>query len=119
MSNPIDDRSNRRRSQRVMLQVAVLVIGETPQGHQVRAEASTQVVNAHGGLLNAPFRMAAGQKITIVNPQSGQAATCRIVRVDVPSDGYYPTAFEFDERNPRFWPISFPPADWAVTEEVA
>jgi len=112
------DLQNRRRSQRVLLQVAVLIAVETSEGSRVRAQAFTQVVNAHGGLLDAPFRMAAGQRLTLINPQSGKEADCRVVRVDDPSDGYFPTAFEFDERSPHFWPISFPPVDWGVTQEV-
>src|SRR4029077_1642581 len=41
---------NRRRSERVMLQVAVTVLAETPEHEQVREETQTLVVNAHGGL---------------------------------------------------------------------
>jgi hypothetical protein len=112
------DPQNRRRSQRVLLQVAVLITLEMPGGNRVRAKALTQVVNAHGGLLDAPFQMSSGQRLTLVNPQSGNEAGCRVVRVDEPSEGCFPTAFEFDERNPHFWPISFPPVDWVVTQEV-
>jgi hypothetical protein len=112
------DPRNRRRSQRVLLQVAVFITAEMPGGNRVRAQAFTQVVNAHGGFLDASFRMTVGQRITLINPQSGKQVGCRVVRVDKPSDGNFPTAFEFDERNPHFWPISFPPVDWGVTEEV-
>lgn len=112
------DPQNRRRSQRVMLQVAVLMVFEMPGGDRQRAQAFTQVVNAHGGLLDAPVRMSAGQRLTLVNPQSGNEAGCRVVRVDEPSDGSFPTAFEFDERNAQFWPISFPPVDWVAAQEV-
>ncbi len=112
------DTQNRRRSQRVLLQVAVLIVGETSEGSRVRAQAFTQVVNAHGGLLDAPFRMTAGQRLTLVNPHTGKEVSCHIIRLDKPSDGCFPTAFEFDEPSPYFWPISFPPTDWAVTQEV-
>ena len=113
------DPQNRRRSQRVMLQVPVLIKVKMPEGNRVQAQAFTQVVNAHGGLLAAPFKTAVGQKITLVNPHSGKEVGCRVVRVEEPLEGSFATAFEFDERSPQFWPISFPPLDWAVTEEVA
>jgi hypothetical protein len=113
------DTQNRRRSQRVLLRVSVLIIAETSEGNRERAQAFTQVVNAHGGLLEAPFRMTAGQRLTLLNPQSGKKADCRVVRVSERSDGSFPIAFEFDQRNAQFWPISFPPVDWGVTEEVA
>ena len=113
------DGQNRRRSQRVLLQVAVFITFETQEGKGVRAQGFTQVVNAHGGLMDVPFRTAAGQKLTLINPQTGKEARCRVVRVDRPRDGSFPTAFEFAERSPQFWPISFPPPDWGATEEVA
>jgi hypothetical protein len=116
MENP--DPQNRRRSQRVMLQVAVLIKAQMPEGNRVEAQAFTQVVNAHGGLLDAPFRMIPGQRITLVNSQSAQEAACRVVRVEGPSEGYFATAFEFNERSPQFWPISFPPLDWCVAQEL-
>lgn len=116
MSNA--DPQNRRRSQRVLLQVAVFITAETPEGNRARVQAFTQVVNAHGGLLDAPFRMIVGQRLTLGNPKSGKEVGCRVVRVDGPSDGIFPTAFEFDQRSPQFWPISFPPVDWGVTQEV-
>jgi hypothetical protein len=118
MNAAADDVQNRRRSQRVLLQVAVLIVVQMPEGHLSRAQAFTQVVNAHGGLLDAPIRMLEGQRLSLVNPQTGQQARCRVVRVGRSRDGSFPTAFEFDEPSPRFWPISFPPVDWGVTAEV-
>jgi hypothetical protein len=109
------DLQNRRRSQRVLLQVSVLVGAQMPEGDRVQAQAFTQVVNVHGGLLESLFTMTVGQKITLVNPHSGKEVGCRVLRVDGPSEGCFSTAFEFDERSPQFWPISSPPEDWAVT----
>ena len=45
--------------------------------------------------------------------------TCRVVRAEKPSEASYRIAFEFDQGSPRFWPITFPPKDWGVAEEVA
>jgi hypothetical protein len=108
------DLPNRRRSQRVLVQIPVLFLGQTADGAPVQGQAFTQVVNAHGGLLDAPVQMSAGQDLTLVNPQSGKQARCRIIRVGRPSDGCFPTAFEFEERSPHFWPITFPPPDWGT-----
>ena len=116
MSEP--DPQNRRRSQRVLLQVPVHIRARMPDGNLVQTQAFTQVVNAHGGLLEAPFRMTVGQEITLVNPHSRKEVGCRVVRVEGPLDGCFATAFEFNERSPHFWPISFPPVDWGVTQEV-
>lgn len=118
MSEP--QNQNRRRSQRVMLQIAVLLRAEMAEGKTAQVQGFTQVVNAHGGLLESSLKLECDQKIMIINPQSGKTVGCRVVRVaERPSEGSYTTAFEFDERNPKFWPVSFPPEDWGVTEEVA
>lgn len=112
------DPQNRRRSQRVLLQVPIFVKTHLSDGTPAQSQAFTQVVNAHGGLLDASFRMTTGQKIRIVNPHSRKEVGCRVVWVGGPADDHFPTGFEFDEPNPRFWGIDFPPADWSVTQDV-
>lgn len=103
-----------RRSQRVMLKLGVYVRAEMPTGECLQKYASTVMVNAEGGLLEVPFRMTVGQRITLINPESRKEVGCRIVRVQGPLAGSFTTAFEFDERSPSFWPIAVPPPDWAV-----
>ena len=108
-----------RRSQRVLMQIGVLLRAEMPGGDTHQVQAFTRVVNAHGGLLEVPLGVTAGQKITLANMLTGEAAVCRVVHVEGPSDSNYKVAFEFDGRNPRFWPITSPPNDWIATEEGA
>ena len=113
-----DDRpKGRRRSQRVLLQVPVLLWTEGAKG-DLQVQAFTLVVNAHGGLLEAPLRLVANQKITLVNPSTGKRAECRVVRSDGQRDAIYTIAFEFDHPDPKFWPVSFPPIDWEDTASV-
>jgi hypothetical protein len=101
-----------------MLRVAVLVRIENSEGKSVQAPAFTLVVNAHGGLMEASLELSHTEKITLINPQSGSMVTCRVVRVEMTSESNYTIAFEFDQRNAQFWPITFPPQDWAVAEEL-
>jgi hypothetical protein len=110
------DSRNRRRSQRVALQVSVLLRAALIDGKSVQLQAFTSAVNAHGGLLETPVRLAADQRILLINPYTRNDIGCRVVRVDGPSQDLYEVAFEFDRPNPQFWPIAFPPEDWAVTE---
>ena len=118
MSTSESDPRNRRRSQRVLLQVPVLIKTAAPDGKNLQAQAFTLVVNAHGGLLESPLKLASNQRITLINPQSAKMVGCRVVRAERPAEGNYTIAFEFDERSPQFWPITFPPQDWGVTEEA-
>src|SRR5882762_9168403 len=93
---------NRRRSQRVTLQLAIFLRVEVSEGRCYEIQAFTSVVNAHGGLVEAPTRIDPKHRLTIVNPSTRQSADCRIVRVSRTSDGIFTIAFAFKQPNPRF-----------------
>ena|SRR6516225_2498251 len=104
-----------RRSERVMLRLNLLVRLEVGEGSGPQTHAFAVTVNAHGGLLESPFRMTVGQKIILINPQTGKEVACRVVDVHSSLEGYFTTAFEFEQRNPQFWAIALPPKDWELT----
>ena len=112
------DPENRRRSQRVLLPIGVLLRTDFPNGKSCQVQAFTLVVNAHRVLLEAPIEVVANQKMTLANPQTEKVASCRAVGVKGLSESNYTIAFEFDERHAQFWPIRFPPENWEVTEEL-
>jgi hypothetical protein len=103
---------NRRRSERVMLQMKITVIAEDIERKPRQEEAQTTVVNAHGGLLKMKIRVHPGQSMVLVNPMTKVEQTCRVVRVEDAAREYFSVAFEFNKPNPKFWPVVFPPADW-------
>jgi hypothetical protein len=109
--NPI----NRRRSERVVLQMKITVIAEDVQHNSRQEEALTQVVNAHGGLLKMKMDVHVGQPMLLVNLKNGEEQNCRVVRIDDTSTEYFSVAFEFDAPNPKFWPVVFPPSNWQAT----
>ena len=104
--------ANRRRSERVMLQLKIIVLAETPEREPVKEETHTLVVNAHGGLMKLKMELLAGQPLILVNPATGMQQGCRVVRIDQPSPDYFAVAFEFNKPAPKFWPVVFPPKDW-------
>jgi hypothetical protein len=106
------DPKNRRRSERVMLRMKVTVFAEDIQRQPRQEEALTLVVNAHGGLLQMKMDVHVGQPIRLVNPQNSVEQNCRVVRVDDTSSDFFSVAFEFQQPNPKFWPVVFPPSDW-------
>jgi hypothetical protein len=111
-TNPV----NRRRSERVMLQMKVTVVAEDVQHKPRQEEALTQIVNAHGGLLKLKMDVHVGQPMRLVNPQNGLEQNCRVVRVDETGTEFFSVAFEFDHPNPKFWPVVFPPLDWQAPQ---
>ena len=109
-----EEGQNRRRSERVMLRMSVIVLAEDEERHQRQMQAYTQVVNAHGGLLQMKSHIHVGQSFLLTNPRSGAEMSCRVLRIEDSGLELYNIAFEFDRPTPNFWPVVFPPADWAV-----
>ena len=105
---------NRRRSERVKLNMAVHVLAENEERQQIRVEAKTLVVNAHGGLMEMTSHLHMGQSFLLTNPATGSEMSCRVVRVDESGTEDFHIAFEFDRPAPKFWPVTFPPADWGL-----
>lgn len=107
---------DRRRSERVVLRMTVMVIAEDEERKQIQERAETQVVNAHGGLLRLRQHLHVGQSFLLNNPQNSMDMTCRVVRIEEDGMDFYKVAFEFDRPAPNFWPVVFPPADWAASQ---
>lgn len=114
MSSLSSSPQNRRRSERVVLHVPIVVVADGPGGDEIREETHTLVVNAHGGLVKLDMEVVAGQPIVLINPKTGAEENCRVIRVDHPPGGHTAVAFEFDVPSPQFWPIVFPPSDWGA-----
>jgi hypothetical protein len=108
------DPKNRRRSERVMLRMSVVVRAQDEERKDIHEEAKTQAVNAHGGLLQMKSRLHLGQGFLLVNPKTNMEQGCRVVRVEDSGLELFNVAFEFDRPAPGFWPIVFPPRDWGL-----
>jgi PilZ domain len=106
---------NRRRSERVVLRMSVLLVAEDEDRRQIQEQAETQVVNAHGGLLRMRQHLHVGQSFLLNNPQNNMEMSCRVVRTEEDGLDFFKVAFEFDRPAPNFWPIVFPPADWVAS----
>ena len=110
---------NRRRSERVMLRMTVVVFAEDEERKPIQEETQTQVVNAHGGLMLMRAKLHVGQSFILRNPRNGMEAPCRAVRSEEQGMEFYQIAFEFDQPYPNFWPVVFPPADWKAPAATA
>ena len=95
-----------------MLQMRITVIAENIERKPQQEEALTLVVNAHGGLMNLKMELHVGQPMRLVNPKNKVEQSCRVVRVEDTATDFFSVAFEFDQPNPKFWPVVFPPEDW-------
>jgi len=105
---------NRRRSDRVVLRMPVMLSAVMPGNRRIGIECHTRVVNAHGGLLDVGIELVRGQEIRLSNVRTEIVATGRVLRIEMAEDGRFSIACEFESPSPHFWPVSLPPANWLV-----
>jgi hypothetical protein len=104
--------SNKRRSQRLFIQVHVVIDGKLANKTPFSEETQTIVVSAHGALVEIGTQLDQGQIVTMRNVRTNDTAECSVKLVTAASAGKFSTAFEFTKPTPGFWHVSFPPADW-------
>ncbi len=112
LSSNLTPMSNRRRSQRVLLRMPILVIAIGSDKQAISEKAYTSVVNAHGGLIHLAMKVRVGQALILRNPEASEEQSCRVVRSSEPHDGKYEVGVEFTTPNSKFWHVAFPPSDW-------
>jgi hypothetical protein len=102
---------DRRRSQRVMLKVAVtlyLSINDRPE----KIEAHTLVVNTHGAMLCVQQNLASETHLELEHNRSKERRRARVTRKPQSSPDGWLIPVEFEEAAGDFWHVSFPPANW-------
>jgi hypothetical protein len=103
---------SKRRSQRIALNVPVVVHRPAKDGPQFYESTQTLVVSAHGALVALVDLVAPKQRLLLQNADSGEQQECRVVYVEKVLMGPPRVAVEFTRPLASFWRIAFPPADW-------
>jgi hypothetical protein len=111
--------ANQRRSQRVLLSVPLRVSGKQLNGGPFVEHTKTLIVNAHGALLPLQEPVSEGQALNIKNVVTGEEVACKVVDSNPGGNGLAEIGVEFVQANPRFWRVSFPPADWSARNPEA
>jgi hypothetical protein len=104
--------ANRRRSQRVLMTVPVLVSGRNHVGTPFEEETHTRAISAHGALILMSTQVYRGQPLTLSNVQTKAALECVVAHVDRRRGEHPQAGVEFTLPNPMFWHVAFPPKDW-------
>jgi hypothetical protein len=102
----------RRRSERRVLDVPLVISGETKEQKAFHEQTFTVSVNAHGALLMLAATVTLGQKLLLQNPDSDRQTEARVVRFGVPYGGLAQVGVEFARPLPDFWPVEAPPENW-------
>jgi hypothetical protein len=105
----------KRRTQRVQIAMPIRVSGG--QGSSAFDELTkTATVSAHGCLVLLDAIVSRSADLLIVNPATLQEVRGSVVFIEEENSHPRQVGIEFAEPSPRFWGITFPPADWDPAE---
>jgi hypothetical protein len=93
----------RRRSPRHLLDVALIVRGESIHREPFQEETFTISVSAHGALVVLAGKVALGQKISLENLKTHAEIEGRVARFGPPYGGLAQVGIEFAHPAPEFW----------------
>src|SRR4029077_7405239 len=110
--NPSVNPMARRRSQRVLMQVAIRIRGNNAQGASFEEEAHTLAINAHGALILMEARVISGHKVLMQHKRTQEEQECSVVFLGPVRSGKSEVGLEFCQPRPSFWRVAFPPEDW-------
>ena len=102
----------RRRSQRVLMQVAVKIRGLDAQGHKIEEETETLAINAHGALVLLGAKLTSGAKVMLQHKKTQEEHECHVAFLGPVRAGKAEIGLEFTTPHPTFWRVAFPPEDW-------
>jgi hypothetical protein len=103
-----------RRSERVLVDIPVVLRGESADKRVFQEETFTVTVSAHGALVMLATRVAVGQRVVLMNPKNWDEREGRVAYLGPVHAGLAQVAIEFSKPAPEFWSISSPPANWKV-----
>jgi hypothetical protein len=106
---------DRRRSQRVMMRVAV-VVRYSSNGKEVSQQAHTVAVNIHGAMICATENIPAETALDLEHQMTKERIAGRVTRQAQHSPEGFLIPVEFVSPSNNFWRISFPPSDWKPTD---
>jgi hypothetical protein len=106
----------RRRSERQLLALPLVVRGVSLDAKTFEEETFTLSVSAHGALVAMATTVTLGQTIFLKNPQTQDEAGAWVTRLASPRSGWTQVAIEFVQPNADFWfnkQYANPPTDIA------
>lgn len=93
-----------RRSNRLVLDVGLVVRGEPAGAEAFCEETFTVSVSLHGALLLMTNKVEEGQVLFLLNPATKNEVKSKVVRIGKPHGGLSLVGVEFDEPSKEFWP---------------
>ena len=104
--------SDRRGSERLLLDVPLVVRGTTAEKAPFQEETFTVSVSAHGALVVLATPVELGQPVFLVNLQTQEEREGRVARFGSLYGGLAQVGIEFAQPAPEFWRVDAPPRSW-------
>jgi hypothetical protein len=109
----------RRRSQRVLMQVAVRIRGTNAQNQPFEEYTETLAINAHGALILLDARVTSGSILHMKHIKTEEEQECHVVFLGPVRNNRAEIGLEFSTPRPSFWRVAFPPEDWTTRHPEA
>jgi hypothetical protein len=104
--------ANRRRSNRILMEIPVRVSGEVGTLSFFEEHTHTLTISAHGALIVVTAPVYRGQRVTLSNIQTNASLECLVAHIKKVPGGQTQVGVEFVLPNPTFWHVAFPPKNW-------
>jgi hypothetical protein len=104
--------ADRRRSERLPLDVVLVVRGQTAKRKSFQEAAFTTSVSAYGALVVMSTKVELGQTIYLKNPNTQKEMECRVTRFGPLYGTQAQVGVDFAQPTLTFWPAVFAPNSW-------
>jgi hypothetical protein len=104
--------ADRRRSERLFLDVSLIVRGESAKGKAFLEKTFTISVCAHGALMVMSTKVALGQTLFLKNSWTQKEMEGRVTRFGPLHGNQAQVGINFTQPTLTFWPAVFPPKSW-------
>jgi hypothetical protein len=104
--------ADRRRSERLFLEVSLIVRGESEKKKVFLEPTFTISVCAHGALVVLSTKVALGQTLFLKNPWTQKEMEGRVIRFGPLYGKRAQVGINFTQPTLTFWPAVFPPKSW-------
>lgn len=94
----------RRRSKRAVMEVPVVVSGESVENQPFREETFATAPSENGALIALSVQVRPGQALLLTSPRSRTQLTAKVVRINPAGKGRSQVGIEFAEPAVGFWP---------------
>ena len=104
--------ADRRRSERLFLDVGLIVRGESVEGEVFEEPTFTISISAHGALVVMSTKVVLGQTLFLRNPGIQKEMEGRVTRFGPLRGNEAQVGINFTQPTLMFWPAVFPPKSW-------